>query len=346
MPFTAAVPSASSSRAPSRRGLLTGAVGAALLGAAGCAGEAPAGPVPATGAGADGPFPVIFESAFGTTEVPAAPQRVVSVGVSDADVLLALGGQPLATTGFTFYPETGLGPWAEPLLTGTPVRLGSDAEVSVEEVAALRPDLVLAVSSGLRAPLFEQLSRVAPVLARPAGTDAYAVDRAVQTRLIATALGQEEAGRRLEEDVERAFADARAAHPEFAGRTGVVALPYDGRYGVFLPGDARGQVMADLGFSLPAEVAAADTGDSFFVEVSRERLDLLEADVLVVLTDDSSRAVVEEDGVLASLDVVRRGALVLPDLDVRGAMSYGTALSVPYALDHLVPALAAAPSGP
>jgi iron complex transport system substrate-binding protein len=34
--------------------------------------------------------------------------------------------------------------------------------------------------------------------------------------------------------------------------------------------------------------------------------------------------------------------MILPDLDTRGAMTYNSVLSVPYALDRLVPQLAEA----
>lgn len=274
--------------------------------------------------------------------VPAPATKVAVLGVTDADPLLALGLQPLTNTGFSFYPETGLGPWAADLLTGDLVKIDSDTELSVEEIAALGPDLILALVSGIDQKFYDQLSGIAPVLARPVDSADYTADRAESTLTIARAVGRQARGEELVATAEAAFTDAIAAHPEFAGRTGVVVLPYDGQYGVFTPGDGRGAFMANLGFTLPAELAALDTGDSFFLPVSRERLDLLDADVLVVLTDDSTRAGVESDTVLAQLPVVARGGLVLPELDVRGAMTYNSVLSVPWGVERLVPQLAAA----
>jgi iron complex transport system substrate-binding protein len=40
------------------------------------------------------PFPVTIEHAFGTTTVERAPERVVTLGVTDADAVLALGTTP------------------------------------------------------------------------------------------------------------------------------------------------------------------------------------------------------------------------------------------------------------
>jgi iron complex transport system substrate-binding protein len=287
-------------------------------------------------------FPFQYEHVFGTTVVPNPATKVAVIGVTDADPLLALGLQPLTNTGFTFYPETGLGPWAADLLTGDLVKLGSDDEADVEQIAATGPDLVLALVSGLEEDLYEKLSAIAPVLARPVGSTAYVADRAESTLAIARAVGREARGEELVAAADAAFTDAIAAHPEFAGRTGVVALPYDGVYGVFTPGDGRGAFMSNLGFTLPEGLAALDTGDSFFIEVSRERLDLLDADVLVLLTDDSSRPQVDGDSVLQQLPVIQRGGLVLPNLDVRGAMTYNSVLSVPWGVERLVPDLASA----
>ncbi|MEZ0166168.1 ABC transporter substrate-binding protein [Kineococcus sp. LSe6-4] len=335
----------------SRRHLLSasvlGAAGAAGLGACGGpgtpdTGETPGTPgTPGTPAAAPG-FPFRYEHAFGETVLDSPVSRVAVLGVADADPLLALGVQPLTNTGYSFYPQQGLGPWAADLLTGDLLKLTSDTQANVEQVASVRPDLVLALVSGIDQDRYDQLSRVAPVLARPAGSAPYAADRTATTLAVARALGREEEGRRWCEAADAAFTDAVAAHPEFSGRTAVVALPYDGRYGVYSPQDARGAFLGDLGFSLPPALSALDTGESFFIDVSAERLDLLDADVLVVLTDDSTRAAVEEDRVLADLPVVRRGALVLPDLDVRGAMTYNSVLSVPYGVSRLVPDLAAA----
>jgi len=322
----------------SRRGLLSAATVTLALTACSTQGSTAAQDPQNT---VDG-FPFEYRHVFGTTVVERPATKVAVLGVTDADPLLALGLQPLTNTGFTFYPETGLGPWAANLLTGDLVKIDSDAEFSVEELAATGPDLILALVSGIDQAMYDQLSEIAPVLARPEGSTEYGADRTASTLAIARAVGKETEGEELAAAADAAFTDAMAAHPEFAGRTGVVALPYEGRYGVFTPGDGRGAFMANLGFTLPAGLADLDTGDSFFIDVSRERLDLLEADVLVLLTDEASREQVDTDTVLAELDVVRRGALVLPSIDVRGAMTYNSVLSVPWGVERLVVDLAAA----
>ncbi|SDU83539.1 iron complex transport system substrate-binding protein [Microlunatus sagamiharensis] len=282
------------------------------------------------------------EHTFGTATIPAKPQRVVVLGVTDVDTVLALGTTPVATTGYAFFPDR-LGPWAEALVTGDkPEVLQSDSEPNLEQVAALAPDLIVGVSAGFDDGVYAQLSQIAPVVARPAGVAAYTASRNDATRLIAKAMGEVDRAEELIATADAAFDAAVEANPRFAGATATAVLPYQNQYGAYLSGDARGQVLDQLGFELPAEIAALDKGDSFFVPVSSERVDLLDGDVVVMLTDEASRAQVEGDKILAGLPVAKRGAIVQPDIDLRGAMTYNTVLSAPYAVEQLTPLLAEA----
>jgi iron complex transport system substrate-binding protein len=295
-------------------------------------------PAPTSGPAADA-FPVTIEHLWGSTTIDAAPERVVTLGVTDADTVLELGVTPVALTGFAFF-DTGLGPWATPLVEGE-MPLLLTGEPNVEQIATLDPDLILAISAGFDEPIYEQLAAIAPTVVRPAGTAAYQVPRDEATRMIATALGQPGRGEELIAGADAQFTAAAAAHPEFAGRTGVVVLPYDGKYGAYTPRDARGRFMAELGFELPPAIAALDDGSNFFIELSQEQVGLLDADVLVMLADaPDARAFVDGDQVLQQVPVVRDGRMVIPDTDTRGSITYNTPLSVPYAMDHLVPLIA------
>ncbi|MGH8965457.1 MAG: hypothetical protein ACRDXB_09040, partial [Actinomycetes bacterium] len=109
------------------------------------------------------------------------------------------------------------------------------------------------------------------------------------------------------------------------------------------PATRAGQVMAELGFEVPAGLAERDTGEKFFAELSREQLGILDGDALVVLADDPAvRAFVDGDEILQALPVVADGRMVVPDTDTRGAITANSVASVQYALDRLVPALAEA----
>ncbi|GHE09065.1 iron-siderophore ABC transporter substrate-binding protein [Klenkia taihuensis] len=327
----------------SRRTTLAALAAVTALALTACGGS-PEETDPAAGPTAgDDAFPVTVEHIWGETTVPDRPERVVALGVTDTDPLLALGVVPVAVTPFVFYADSkGVGPWAEDRFGDVEPEVFTSAEVDVEAVAALAPDLIVGVSAGFDEAVYAQLSEIAPTLVRPEGTVAYGVDRDTATRMIAQAVGEEARGEELIAEADQAFADALAEHPELEGATGTAALYSGGTYYAFLPADARGRVLGDLGITAPEAVLAEDTGDSFYVELSAERLDLLDGDVLVVLTDPDSVATVESDALLAQVPVVAGGGLLVDAGDVRGAMSYNTVLSAPYLAQNLTPLLASA----
>ena len=118
-------------------------------------------------AAADGAFPRTVTSFGGTTQIPAAPRRVVAISTGQLDALLALGIVPV---GATRGENAGLVP---AYLTrafpdraaelGAMVVLGLRTSPNIEAIASTRPDLILANKAGVE-DLVPALSRIAPVV--------------------------------------------------------------------------------------------------------------------------------------------------------------------------------------
>jgi iron complex transport system substrate-binding protein len=204
--------------------------------------------------------------------------------------VLALGVTPVAVQQWLpQYSEYGVGPWAEDEIaeavdSGETEVLGNPGVVSydLEKIAALEPDLLIAISATIDQTTFDQLSQLAPVVARPPGTVNFGVSLRDSTLAIGRALGLEEEAEQLVEETEAAYAAAAEEHPEFDGATVSAMRPTDGGYSAWQSADVRQQILAQLGFELPAQLADVDDG-KFAATLSSERLDLLEADVLVVI---------------------------------------------------------------
>lgn len=305
---------------------------------------------PAAGASSGGAaFPVSIENKFGTTTITSEPKRIVTVGLVEQDALLALGVVPVGTTEwFGGYPGA-IWPWAQDKLgtAAKPEVLKDTDGIQFEKVAALRPDLIIAVYSGLTAENYATLSKIAPTVAQPKGSIDYGVSWQDLTRTVGTAVGKRDQADKLVSDVEAKFAAVRGAHPEFAGKTALMATTWEGYY-VYGPQDARGRLLTDLGFTLPAGLAEV-TGKEFGANLSKERTDLLDTDVLIWLVDkyDADKAKVQADPLYAKLPVKTEGRdIYLENTELEGgATSFVTVLSLPYLLDKLVPQLAAAVDG-
>jgi iron complex transport system substrate-binding protein len=296
------------------------------------------------------PFPVTIAHKFGETAIPAAPERVVALGYTDQDPILALGVAPVAVRYYFGDAEDQLWPWAEGAAGGgSPQVLNVPfGELNAEAIAALQPDLIVAVSAGITDADYATLSQIAPTLAQSADYVDFGVPWQEQTRVIGRALGRAARAEELVAATEARFAELRAAHPEFAGATAAIAAPAaDGQFFFSGPEHERQRVLTALGFTLPEELAGI-AGDSFYGTISGERLDLLDTDVLIVTASPSERAALEANPIFQQLDVVKAGRVITLDTsgtsdDLIGpALVYSSVLSLPVVFDELVPQLAEA----
>jgi iron complex transport system substrate-binding protein len=322
--------------------VLTALTAALLLSA--CAGSSTDLASASAGAVEDDAFPVAIEHKYGATEIAARPERVVSIGFNDHDTVLALDVTPVAVRDWFGDQPFATWPWARDELGDAEPVVLPPTELDFERIATLEPDLIVAVFSGISEDDYATLSAIAPTLPQ---SDAY-VDFGVpwqeQTRFIARALGEQERAEALIAEVEARFADTHAEYPQLEGATGVVALAggADGNYHAYAAQDLRGRFLTSLGLELPDAVVDL-AGDAFFATISRERLDVVDADVLVWITNPpATEETVTADPLYQQLRVASEGRdLFLPaEEPLAGALSFSSVLSLPFLLDELVPQLA------
>lgn len=341
------VPLLPRSRSRGRRAATLVATAALLAGVAACGG-APAAPEAADPAAPAGDaYPVSIEHKYGSTEITAAPERIVLVGLNEQDALLALGTVPVGTSNFLDAPG-GIFPWAEEALGGAPLPtlLDQTDGIPYEQVAALTPDLIIGLYSGLTQEDYDTLSGIAPTVAQPAGQEDYTISWQDTTTTLGKILGKEDEAAALVADTEAVFTQARDAHPEFAGRTAVMATLYEGYY-FYGADDVRGRTLTSLGFTVPADLDQFIGADGFGGTVPGERVSLLDVDALVWLAEESTESSLRADALYSSLGVVSEGreVFVADSEDVYDAVSFVTPLSIPFVVENLVPRLSAAIDG-
>ncbi|MBV1941387.1 iron-siderophore ABC transporter substrate-binding protein [Streptomyces sp. BV286] len=295
-------------------------------------------------------FPVTLAHKYGSTTVKSEPKRIVTVGLTDQDAVLALGKVPVGTTEWLGGYKGAIGPWAADKLGSAKaptVLKDTGTGPQTEKIAALRPDLILAVYGGLTKDQYTTLSKFAPVVAQPKEFNDFGVPWQQQTEIIGKALGQESKAKSLVKDVETDFTTAAKANPEFAESTGVMATPYEGTF-VFGSQDSRSRVLTDLGFKLPKDLDKV-IGDEFGANISKERTDLLDTDAIVWIVTDTAKdeAKLHKNALYADLDVAKQGreVFVKESSDYGNSVSFVSVLSLPYMLERLVPQLAAAVDG-
>ncbi|MFP5021179.1 iron-siderophore ABC transporter substrate-binding protein [Pseudonocardia phyllosphaerae] len=315
---------------------------AALLGLTACSGGEPSA---ASGNEEQSAAPV--QHKYGTTTVPAQAQRVVTVGYTDQEPVLALGVAPVGVVDFFGERPYGSWPWEKALWNGTvPAIVGERDEYQLEKIASLHPDLIIGLYSGMTQASYEALTRIAPTVAQPVGFADFAAPWTVQTDMAGRSLGRQPQAQKLVDDVNAQVTAARQAHPEWAGKTVAVVEPAaTGEWAVFGAADPKLQFLEGLGFTVAPIVRQLEAGGDV-AQLSTERLDLLEVDRLVLLIDpgDPTEAKVRANPLFSRLRVAREGrALFLPFSPAPSsgaAMAFNSVLSIPYGLQQVVPALA------
>ena len=306
------------------------------------------GATPAGTAAADA-FPVTVASALGSATVPRAPQRVVTLGWGSNDAALALGVVPVGMSVQVTGAADGVSPWARERLGGaTPATFQSDSgTIPYEQIAALRPDLVLAVYSGITAEQYATLSKIAPTVGYP--DQPWSTAWPDQLATVGKALGRTAQAAALRQQVTDRVAQAASAHPEFAGLSAIFGSgTQPGSYNLYLPDDPRMQLLGQLGFTVSDAAATTFAGagqaSSFSTAVSLEQLPKLDTDVLVAwYLSESTRSSIEGQPVFADLAPVRDGAYVpITDPALLFATSAPNVLTIPWMLKTYVPLLAAA----
>jgi iron complex transport system substrate-binding protein len=322
---------------------------ALTLAACGADGDEPA----AAGSGATAratgaAFPVTVEHAHGSTRIEAEPKRIVTVGFTDHETLLALGIRPVGAT--DWFGERPYGKWrweSEKWGSEKPEIVNpGGAEINLEKIAAMRPDLIVGTYADLDASTYGKLSQIAPTVAQARSARPYTTPWRDMARTIGKAVGRLDEVDRQIAAIDERFAQIREEHPEFAEQTAVVvdATQAPKSYWAFNSADPRGQFLTSLGFKADPALEKA-TSAEFGATISPERISLLDVGRLILLADPKNSRALDGQRIFTRLRVVKERRDVrlryYEEPSVGGAMAFSTILSIPFAIDGLMKELAA-----
>lgn len=297
-----------------------------------------------TGTGA-GWEPVTIEHALGEAVISEEPERIVTLGQGSAETAIALGTVPVGVEEYAWgADDTGYLPWVheaveeagEPL----PEQFAGDAELDVEAIVELEPDLILAPWSGVTQEQYDVLTDIAPTVAY--AEEPWVITWQEQIEVIGEAMGKSDEAEQLIDDIDEQLASA--AKPEYEDLTfSYVYNTGPGSLGVFFETEQRVAMVSALGLSVDPviedlrefEVEGTDSAD-----IGLENADKLkESDVIFTFySDENTRREVEKQPLYQQIPAVANGAVVAPtDQSLVTASSMINPLTVPWTLDRYVP---------
>jgi iron complex transport system substrate-binding protein len=280
---------------------------------------------------------VTVKHVFGETKIPASPKRVVSAGYTEQDDLLAVGVVPIAVTDWFGAEPLGVWPWAQPRLGGAqPVVLSLVDGLQVDQIAALKPDLIVATNAGLDHDTYTKLSAIAPTIAQ-SGPDAFFEPWKAQATAIGQAVFKNDDMAKLVAGVDEKFAGVGKNNPQFAGKKVLLVggTFFEDSVRVTTPG-WRTDFLTNMGFTVP------DAGAGL---VPRDKMAsvLDDADVLIWTTEsDDEQTALLADPAVSKLRATTANRNVFTGKDLAGAIVFASTLSYPVVADQLPPLIAKA----
>lgn len=213
---------------------------------------------------------------LGSSEAPANPQRIAVLDNFALEAVLSLGLTPV---GAVYNEQVAQQPFIQGRLDGVE-NLGEVGTPNLERLLALDPDLILTINVyDDFQQTYEQLSQIAPTV--PVDFESSAQWKDVFTQF-AAALGRDAEAQALLAAYDArtaAFRDAVGA--SLADTTvSIVRVYSDGSLRLYLRDSFSGVVLSDAGLSWPA----AQPRSGFAEDISKERLDLADADALFLWT--------------------------------------------------------------
>jgi len=276
---------------------------------------------------------------FGQTVVKQPPKRVVSAGYTEQDDLLAVGVVPIAVTNWWGDQPFAVWPWAQPKLgDAKPTVLNLDNGIPVDQIAGLKPDLIVAANAGVDADTYKKLSAIAPTIPQ-SGEDAFFEPWKDQATAIGQAVFQADQMKSLIDGVDQKFAAVSQKNPQWKGKKALLMQGrlWQGTVVATLPG-WRTDFLDAMGLTITDSIKEFGSDHRAVIPRDHIKAVLDSADVVIWSTEspDDQKALLADPEV-AGAQVTTRNRHVFTSKELAGAIAFASPLSYPMVADQLPP---------
>ncbi|WP_427127786.1 ABC transporter substrate-binding protein (plasmid) [Priestia megaterium] len=218
--------------------------------------------------------------AMGKTEIPKTPKRVVVLTNEGTEALLAMGIKPVGAV------QSWLGdPWYDHIkddMKGVQV-VGTESEVSIEKIAALKPDLIIGNKMRQEA-VYDQLSQIAPTVF----SETLRGDWKENFELYAKAVNKEEKGKEVLADFDQHVNDVKEKLGDKVNQEVSVVRFMPGTARIYYTDSFSGVIFKQLGFKRTPEQEKMFKDNSklgnLAIDVGKEVIPKMDGDVMFYFT--------------------------------------------------------------
>ena len=313
---------------------LAGAAGVAAVAAVSgaCSSPKPAPGSPSAGS-------VTISHLFGETVITQPPKRVVSAGYTEQDDLLAVGVVPIAVTNWWGDQPFAVWPWAQPKLGGAqPVVLNLDNGIAIDQIAGLKPDLIVAINAGVDADTYQKLSAIAPTVPQSDG-DAFFEPWKDQATAVGQAVFQADQMKSLIDAVDKQFAAVAQKNPQWQGKKALLmqGALWQGTVVATLAG-WRTDFLNQMGLVIADSVKPFGADHRAVIPRDHIKAVLDSADVVIWTTEspDDQKVLLADPDVAAS-QATAQNRHIFTSKEQAAAIAFSSPLSYPLVADQLPP---------
>ncbi len=220
----------------------------------------------------------VIEHVLGTTQITGTPKKIVTLYQGATDTLLEFGVKPIGVV--ESWAEQPIYEYLKSDLEGVTI-VGLETQPNLEEIAALKPDLIIATQVR-HEEIYEQLSQIAPTVVN---TTLYDIHET--TSLIGQSIGQEDQAEKLIADWESRVADFKekiATNENYPFSVAVTNYRAD-HARVYVQGFA-GSILTELGFKEPKNLQGQKLD---IVKLNdKESISQMDADVIFQFMEDDA----------------------------------------------------------
>jgi iron complex transport system substrate-binding protein len=253
--------------------------------------------------------------------------------------LLALGVVPIAVTNWFGDQPFAVWPWARQKLgPAQPTVLNLDNGIPVDQIAGLKPDLIVAINAGVDADTYERLSVIAPTVPQSGG-DAFFEPWKDQATAIGQAVFQADQMKSLIDVVDKQFAAVAQKNPQWKNKK-VLLMQGTLWQGTIVATVAgwRTDFLTEMGLVIADSVNPFATDHRAVIPRDHIKAVLDSADVVIWTTqspDDQKALLADPD--VAAAQATAQNHHIFTSKDLAGAIAFSSPLSYPLVADQLPP---------
>ncbi|WP_414582663.1 ABC transporter substrate-binding protein [Scytonema sp. PCC 10023] len=229
----------------------------------------------------------VVQHTIGETCIPKNPKRLVTISHFTLANALVLGVKPIGTTSVTNNMQDKFPEYLKSKIKGIEV-LGTQNEPNIERILRLKPDLILGWEKVQ--PIYPLLSQISPTaLGKWYGPASWQK----HFDFVIEVLGKQEEARQAWNHYYQRIDELKTAlNNRYQDKKISVVIP-SSEWGFFIQtkNSFAGFILNDLGLQRP-QLQDVNTSDGYIIFNSKEKLEMIDGDIIFVLThkDDERKA--------------------------------------------------------